>query len=57
MQAIGRNFGQHYAVLLRKMLRVVEALPLTPDDLHSARSAHGSLADTIAELASNQVGA
>ena len=34
-----------------QVLRVVEALPLTPDDMHHTRSAHGSFADLLREMA------
>lgn len=33
------------------MLRVVESLPLTSDDMHHTRSAHGSFADLLRDLA------
>ena len=46
-QAIGRNFGRDYYVILRKILRVVEALPLTADDVYSVRSAHGTFANVL----------
>lgn len=34
-----------------QMLRVVESLPLTSDDMHHTRSAHGSFADLLRDLA------
>jgi hypothetical protein len=34
-----------------QVLRVVDSLPLTADDLHHTRSAHGSFADLLRELA------
>ena len=34
-------------VVLRKMLRAVEALPLTADDVHLTRSAHGTFGDIL----------
>lgn len=37
-------------------LQVLEALPITADDLYSVRTAHGTLADSLQELAMNQVG-
>ena len=55
LQAIGRNFSKEYTVILRKILRVMEALPLTSDDLFGTRTAHGTLADTLQELVSNPV--
>ena len=33
-----------------QVLRVVEALPLSPDDLHTVTSAQGCFADTLREL-------
>lgn len=33
-----------------QVLRVVESLPLTPDDLHTVTSAQGCFADTLREL-------
>lgn len=42
-------------VILRKILRVVGELPLTADDIHSKRSAHGTFANVLQELARNQV--
>lgn len=38
-------------VLETQMLRVVESLPLTSDDMHHTRSAHGSFADLLRDLA------
>ncbi|MEW5316180.1 MAG: hypothetical protein WDW38_007566 [Sanguina aurantia] len=52
-QVVGRNFGREYAVILRKVCRVMEALPLTADDLHATRSAHGSFADVLRSLSTN----
>ena len=46
-QAIGRNFSKEYSVVLRKILRVVESLPLSADDVYSIRSAHGSFANIL----------
>lgn len=34
-------------VVLRKMLRAVEALPLSADDVHLTRSAHGTFGDIL----------
>ena len=34
-------------VVLRKMLRAVEALPLSADDIHLTRSAHGTFGDIL----------
>eukprot|EP00983_Pelagomonas_calceolata_P094963 1157945-Pelagomonas_calceolata.AAC.6 len=42
-------------VILRKILRVVESLPLTADDMYSKRSAHGTFANILQELCTNQV--
>lgn len=52
-QVVGRNFGREYAVILRKVCKVVESLPLTADDLHATRSAHGSFADVLRILTTN----
>eukprot|EP00967_Tisochrysis_lutea_P124805 scaffold209016_cov22-Tisochrysis_lutea.AAC.1 len=41
-------------VILRKILRVVESLPLTADDMYSKRSAHGTFANILQELCTNQ---
>lgn len=40
----GMLLGQ---VVLRKMLRAVEALPLSADDVHLTRSAHGTFGDIL----------
>lgn len=53
-QAIGRNFSKEYSVILRKILRVMESLPLTADDIHGVRTAHGTFYNVLQELASNQ---
>lgn len=50
LSTIGRNVGTQYAVILRKVLRVVEALPVQADDVHHTRSAHGSFADLLRTL-------
>jgi SET domain/AWS domain len=50
LSTIGRNTGTQYAVILRKVLRVVEALPVQADDVHHTRSAHGSFADLLRTL-------
>lgn len=50
LSVIGRNTSDAYAVILRKVLRCCEALPLRPEDVHGTRSAHGSLGDTLREL-------
>ena len=34
-------------MILRKILRVVEALPLTANDIYGVRSAHGTFADMM----------
>lgn len=44
---LGRCNGPAYDVIVKKMLRAVEHLPLSPDDLHQHTSAHGSFADTL----------
>ena len=43
--------GPQYSVIVRKMLRAVEALPFAADDLHTASSAHGSFGDVLSQLA------
>lgn len=48
---LGRNVAPTYQVVLRKMLRAVEGLPLTADDVHLTRSAHGSFGDILGLLA------
>ncbi|KAL4422425.1 hypothetical protein ABPG75_008622 [Micractinium tetrahymenae] len=48
---VGGNTGKQYYAILKKVLRVVESLPLTSDDMHHTRSAHGSFADLLRELA------
>lgn len=51
LQAVyARCVGPQYAVIVRKMLRAVEALPFTADDLHTASSAHGSFGDVLSQL-------
>eukprot|EP00198_Chlamydomonas_reinhardtii_P005407 XP_001694743.1 histone methyltransferase [Chlamydomonas reinhardtii] len=52
-QAMGRNTGKEYCVILRKVLRVVEALPLEANDVYSVRSAHGNFADMLRQLSTN----
>eukprot|EP00798_Chlamydomonas_sp_ICE-L_P005065 gene5065-34860_t len=52
-QAIGRNFSRTFSVILRKLLRVVETLPLTANDVHSVRSAHGTFVQVLHELTQN----
>ncbi len=54
-QALGRNFSREYVVILRKILRVLENLPLSADQLHGTRTAHGTLGDTLQALTANQV--
>jgi hypothetical protein len=49
------NLYKECYVILRKILRVVESLPLTADDVHSKRSAHGTFANILQELTTNQV--
>ena len=34
-------------MILRKILRVVEALPLSANDIYSVRSAHGTFANML----------
>lgn len=48
---LGRNVAPSYQVVLRKMLRAVEQLPLTADDVHLTRSAHGTFGDILGLLA------
>ena len=50
LSVIGRNTSDAFAVILRKVLRCCEALPLTAEDVHGTRSAHGSLGDMLREL-------
>ncbi len=45
-----RCLGPQYSVILRKMLRVVEYLPFTPDHIHKASSAQGSFGDVLKQL-------
>ena len=47
LQSIGRNFSREYSVILRKLLRVVETLPLSADDVYGVRSVHGTFADVL----------
>ena len=46
-QAIGRNFSREYSMILRKILRVIESLPLAANDVYSVRSAHGTFANVL----------
>ncbi|GAX78575.1 hypothetical protein CEUSTIGMA_g6014.t1, partial [Chlamydomonas eustigma] len=52
-QAIGRNLSREYSMILRKILRVVEQLPLSANDIYGVRSAHGTFADLLQELSQN----
>ncbi|KAG2485616.1 hypothetical protein HYH03_015679 [Edaphochlamys debaryana] len=52
-QAMGRNTGKEYCVILRKVLRAVESLPLEANDVYAVRSAHGTLADMLRTLSTN----
>ena len=45
-----RCIGPQYSVILKKMLRCVDHLPLTPNDIHTASSAHGSFGDVLHQL-------
>ena len=45
-----RCVGPQYSVILKKMLRCVDHLPLTPSDIHTASSAHGSFGDVLHQL-------
>ena len=45
-----RCVGPQYGVILKKMLRCVDHLPLTPNDIHTASSAHGSFGDVLHQL-------
>ncbi len=45
-----RCVGPQYSVILKKMLRCVDHLPLTPNDIHTASSAHGSFGDVLHQL-------
>ena len=50
---LARNTGDQYAVILRKALRTVEALPSKAEDVQAARSAHGSFVDFLKLLGSH----
>eukprot|EP00878_Enallax_costatus_P017975 GHUV01018901.1.p1 GENE.GHUV01018901.1~~GHUV01018901.1.p1 ORF type:complete len:1118 (+),score=463.86 GHUV01018901.1:2890-6243(+) len=53
-QTLGRvPFTAEYSSVLVKVIRVLEHLPLTPDDLYTVRSAHGTFADLIRRMASS----
>ena len=39
--------------VLKKMLKAVELLPISADDLHLTRSAHGTFADMLQQLTSH----
>ena len=43
--------GPQYSVIVRKMLRVVDFLPFSADDVHTASSAHGSFGNVLSQLA------
>lgn len=45
-----RCVGPQYGVILKKMLRCVDHLPLTPNEIHTASSAHGSFGDVLHQL-------
>jgi hypothetical protein len=45
-----RCMGPQYGVILKKMLRCVDHLPLMPNDIHTASSAHGSFGDVLHQL-------
>ena len=36
-----------HSMILRKILRVVDSLPLSANDIYSVRSAHGTFANTL----------
>lgn len=44
---LGRCLGSQYAPVLRKLLKAADTLPIGADDLYTAASAHGSLADVL----------
>ncbi|GLC55996.1 hypothetical protein PLESTB_001053200 [Pleodorina starrii] len=52
-QAMARNTGKEYCVILRKVLRAVEGLPLEANDVYAVRTAHGNFADMLRQLSSN----
>ncbi|GIL91288.1 hypothetical protein Vretimale_10000 [Volvox reticuliferus] len=52
-QAMARNTGKEYSVILRKVLRAVEGLPLEANDVYAVRTAHGNFADMLRQLSSN----
>ena len=45
-------FSLENSVVLVKVTRVLDHLPLTPDDLYAVRSAHGTFADYVRRMAS-----
>lgn len=47
---VGRAVGEQYTVILRKVLRVVAALPFSSSDVLHTRSAHGSFLDFLRAL-------
>lgn len=49
-QVIGRNFAPQYSVLLRKILRVIDCLPLKQSDFERTRSSHGTMGHLIIAL-------
>ena len=44
---IARCHGSAFSVIIKKILRAVDHLPLTANDYHQHTSAHGSFADTL----------
>eukprot|EP00210_Caulerpa_lentillifera_P004802 g4584.t1 len=49
-QVIGRNFAPQYSVMLRKILKVVDCLPLKYSDFEKTRSSHGPMGHLIITL-------
>jgi hypothetical protein len=50
MIVVGGNTGPEFGVILRKVLKVVDSLPLGPHDVYVTRSAHGCFADVLRGL-------
>ncbi|KAK9809740.1 hypothetical protein WJX73_001840 [Symbiochloris irregularis] len=52
---LGHCEGSQHAVVLRKVTRVLEMLPLTADDMYTLTSAQGCLLDTLRVVATSAV--
>jgi len=44
---VGRCTGMAYVVIIKKILRAIDTLPITAEEMHQHSSAHGSFADTL----------